>query len=35
MKGEKAVVNMATGKSELISPKRITGQLMPNDIKGE
>lgn len=35
MKGEKAVVNMATGKSELISPKRITGQLNPNDIKGE
>ena len=35
MKGEKAIVNMATGQSELISQKRITGQLMPNDIKGE
>ena len=34
MQGNKAIINMETGKSELISD-RIKGQLVPKDIKGE
>ena len=34
MHANKAIVNMETGKSELIS-ERIKGQLAPNEVKGE
>lgn len=35
LKSDKAVLNLKTGESDLISNKRITGQLMPNHLKGE
>ncbi len=35
LKGDKAVLNFATGKSDLISSQRITGQILPNALKGE
>ena len=35
MKGDQATLNLATGKSDLTSSGRITGQILPNQIKGE
>ena len=35
MKGDQATLNLATGKSDLTASGRITGQILPNQIKGE
>lgn len=35
MRGKEALINLAKGTSELIAPERITGQLVPKEIKGD
>ena len=35
IRGDKATLNLATGKSDLISKERITGTIMPDALKGE